>query len=209
MAKKVTEDLPSSEFEVKNVVATAHVDIKDRLDLAQIAKTLELEYDPDRFPGIVMRVEEPKATLLIFSTAKMVITGLRRTQDAQGAVEAAIEKLKKVRDLPSAEVKIVNLVASGSLNVQINLNMGTLVLENAMYEPEVFPGLIYRMKDPKAVFLIFFSGKFVCTGIRDKKTIREAVSKLTKEIVEKDLVHVTKSWKEHEDITWRSILELK
>ena len=202
MPETIDNEIPSPEFEVKNVVATAHVDIEEKMDLTEIARNLSVEYDPERFPGVIMRLEEPRATLLIFSTGKMVITGLRKSQDAEVAVEAAIEKIRTIRDFPSAEVKIVNLVASGSLNVQIDLNTGALVLENAMYEPEVFPGLIYRMQEPKAVFLIFFTGKFVCTGIREKKTIKEAVEKLSKEVVDMDLIFTQKTWEKYEDITF-------
>jgi len=51
-------------------------------------------------------------------------------------------------------------------------------MDNVMYEPEQFPGLIYRMKEPKVVMLLFASGKLVCTGAKHEDMVREAVEKL-------------------------------
>ena len=57
-----------------------------------------------------------------------------------------------------------------------------------MYEPEEFPGLIYQMRDPKVVILLFASGKIVCTGAKKEKEVHKAIEKLRKELVEKDLI---------------------
>jgi hypothetical protein len=51
-----------------------------------------------------------------------------------------------------------------------------------MYEPEQFPGLIYRMDDPKAVILLFASGKLVCTGAKKESDIFQAVTKLKRSL---------------------------
>jgi len=47
-----------------------------------------------------------------------------------------------------------------------------------MYEPEQFPGLIYRMKDPKTVLLLFASGKLVCTGAKSEEMVYESIVKI-------------------------------
>ena len=105
----------------------------------------------------------------------MVITGLELVQDAEKAVSKLLKKLKKFGIRSSdPEITIQNIVANGDLHTIINLNKAVLLMEFVMYEPEVFPGLIYNMKDPRAVFLLFSTGKFVCTGIKKKGNIRKS-----------------------------------
>ena len=106
-----------------------------------------------------MRIEKPRATILIFSTGKMVVTGMRKANQAERVVEKVVKNVKKAGiKLSNPEIVIQNIVASGDLHTNVDLNMAAIVMENAMYEPEVFPGLIYRMQDPKTVFLIFSTG---------------------------------------------------
>ena len=76
------------------------------------------------------------------------------------------------------------MVASVTLDFSINLETIALTLENSLYEPEQFPGLIYRMAVPKVVILIFGSGKLVCTGAKSEEQIHEAVDILVKELKE-------------------------
>jgi transcription initiation factor TFIID TATA-box-binding protein len=168
------------DYKIENVVATVTLEITEKIDLNQIArKHGDAEYNPERFPGLVMRIQDPKATFLIFSTGKMVVTGLRQAADAPRGVEKAIKNIKKAGiKVANPEIVIQNIVASGDLHTNIDLNMAAIVMENVMYEPEVFPGLIYRMKEPKTVFLIFSTGKIVCTGAKNADVVREAVLKL-------------------------------
>jgi transcription initiation factor TFIID TATA-box-binding protein len=167
-------------------------------------KIPDVEYNPERFPGVIMRIENPRATFLIFTTGKMVLTGLKKASQAKAAVDKAVKKLNKTGvKVWDPEIAIVNIVASGDLGVHVDLNMAALVMEYAMYEPEVFPGLIYRLQDPRAVFLIFSTGKIVCTGIKNEESVGEAVQKLKKEIEEMDLTVDTEySGQEYQDITF-------
>ena len=168
------------DYKIENVVGTVTVEITEKIDLNQIARRLaDVEYNPERFPGLVMRIEKPKATFLIFSTGKMVVTGLRRASEADKVVEKVVKNLKKsgIR-VSNPSIIIQNIVASGNLHTTIDLNMAAIVLDYEMYEPEVFPGLIYRMQDPKTVFLIFSTGRIVCTGAKNAEVVREAVLKL-------------------------------
>lgn len=178
-----TEEL---DYKIENVVATVTLKIKEKIDLNVIArKYADVEYNPERFPGLVMRIEKPKATILIFSTGKMVVTGLRKASEAEEVVDRVIKRIKKARiDVSEPEIIIQNIVASGDLHTNIDLNMAAVVMEYAMYEPEVFPGLIYRMQDPKTVFLIFSTGRIVCTGGKTKEIVAEAVKKLHEEVKE-------------------------
>jgi len=174
------------DYKIENVVATVNVEITEKMDLNQIArKHGDAEYNPERFPGLVMRISDPKATFLIFSTGKMVVTGLRRADEAARGVEKAIKNIKKAGiKVANPEITIQNIVASGDLHTNIDLNMAAIVMENVMYEPEVFPGLIYRMKEPKTVFLIFSTGKIVCTGAKNSEVVKDAVLNLNRVVRE-------------------------
>jgi len=118
----------------------------------------------------------------------MVITGFKIAKDAEKAVNKLLKKIKKIGIKSSnPEIVIVNIVANGDLHMFINLNKAVLLMKYVMYEPEVFPGLVYHMKDPRAVFLLFSTGKFVCTGIKEKKILKKAVLKLKLEINNLDI----------------------
>jgi len=177
---------PDLDYKIENVVATVVLDIKEKIDLNIIArKYADVEYNPERFPGLVMRIATPKATILIFSTGKMVVTGLRKASEAKIVVDTVIKRIRKAKiDISNPRITIQNIVASGDLHTNIDLNMAAVVMEYAMYEPEVFPGLIYRMQDPKTVFLIFSTGRIVCTGGKTKEIVAQAVRKLHQEVKE-------------------------
>ncbi len=177
------------DYKINNVVATAKIDLIEKIDLVKIARKLhDAEYHPERFPGVIFRQDNPRATFLIFSTGNMVVTGLEIVADAEKAVSKLLKKVKKIGIKSSnPEIVIQNIVANGDLHTLINLNKAVLLIEFVMYEPEVFPGLIYYMKDPRAVFLLFSTGKFVCTGIKEKKILKKAILKLKREINNMDV----------------------
>jgi transcription initiation factor TFIID TATA-box-binding protein len=192
------------DYKIENVVATAAVEITEKIDLVRIARKYnDVEYNPERFPGLVMRIEKPRGTILIFSTGKMVITGLRKAAEAEGVMEKVVKNIKKAGiKVANPEITIQNIVASGDLHTNIDLNMAAIVMEQAMYEPEVFPGLIYRMQDPKTVFLVFSTGRIVCTGAKQKEVVREAVLKLNREVRELGVNREFIDEKEYQDITY-------
>ena len=192
------------DYKIENVVGTVVVEITEKVDLNQIARKLpDVEYNPERFPGLVMRIEKPRATILIFSTGKMVVTGLRKASESGKVVQKVIKNIKKAGiDVKNPVITIQNIVASGDLHTNIDLNMAAIVMEYAMYEPEVFPGLIYRMQDPKTVFLIFSTGRIVCTGAKDKSVVREAVLKLNKEVRELGIAKKNLDSIDYEDISF-------
>ncbi len=192
------------DYKIENVVGTVVVEIEEKVDLNQIARKLpDVEYNPERFPGLVMRIEKPRATILIFSTGKMVVTGLRKASESDKVVQKVIKNIKKAGiDVKNPVITIQNIVASGDLHTNIDLNMAAIVMEYAMYEPEVFPGLIYRMQDPKTVFLIFSTGRIVCTGAKEKSIVREAVLKLNKEVRELGIAKKNLDSGDYEDISF-------
>ena len=192
------------DYKIENVVGTVVLEIKEKIDLNIIARKHEdVEYNPERFPGLVMRITDPKATFLIFSTGKMVVTGLRRADEAGPGVKKVVKKIKKAGiEVSNPKITIQNIVASGDLHTNIDLNMAAIIMEYAMYEPEVFPGLIYRMQEPKTVFLIFSTGRIVCTGAKNKEVVREAVLKLNREVRELGVARKDLAESEYEGISF-------
>ena len=177
--------IPEYDYRIENVVATAKYTSKpQKIDLLRISRReYESEYNPDRFPGLIMRIAKPKATAIVFSTGKLVITGMRKEEDSRVVVDLITKRIQNTGiDINSPSITIRNVVASGNLYMSIDLDAASLVLENAMYEPEVFPGLVYRMQDPKCVFLIFSTGKVVCVGLKSEDVVDGAFIKLRQEV---------------------------
>lgn len=192
------------DFNINNVVATVKFALSEKIELNKIARNApDAEYNPVRFPGLILRLENPKASFLIFTTGSMVITGLKTVDVIEKALKRVVKRLKKYGiKLPEPKIKIQNLVASGDLHSNINLNKAVLEMETAMYEPEIFPGLIYHMNDPKAVFLIFSTGKIVCTGVKKEESVKEAILQLHKDIKNYDLTFDPSIEEEYDQIVF-------
>jgi transcription initiation factor TFIID TATA-box-binding protein len=171
---------------VENMVSA--ITLNQKIDLKNLVEiTTGLEYNPDRFPGVVYRVREPKLAMLIFSSGKVICTGARSKEDIERAVENLLEKLKEggieVKEKPGIEIQ--NIVASAKVDFRVNLDLLAMESENTEYEPEQFPGLVFRLAEPKTVMLIFRSGKMIITGAKtqgDAQKAAEETNKIIKEI---------------------------
>jgi len=177
---------------VENVVASAV--LNQRINLFDIVNAFDettVEYNPEQFPGLVFRLKKPKTATLIFSSGKMVCTGSKSEKAAVKAVHRVVDELKGrgINIYNQPEITIQNIVSSGSLPGKIDLEKCAYGLERTMYEPEQFPGLIYRMNQPKVVLLLFASGKFVCTGARKEEQVHEAVNNLHKQLTDLKLLY--------------------
>ena len=189
----ITEVRPLAKHEayinIENVVATAT--LNQRIDLNSIVRLFPgVEYRPERFPGLVYRLKKPKTATLIFSSGKMVCTGAKSERQARKAVMKVVDELKRngIVILGKPEIQIQNIVASAGLGGKIDLEKTTYSLKRTMYEPEQFPGLIYRMDDPKVVILIFTTGKLVYTGAKKEAEVSTAITKLKETLEEKGLI---------------------
>ena len=174
-----------AEIIVVNVVASAS--IGKELMLQDIAFQLEgAEYDQDRFPGLIYKLAEPKTAVLIFRSGKVVCPGARSIPDVHVAINKVVDELR-VLDMPvkdEPDIVIQNIVATTNLESTLNLIQIAMSLgfENVEYEPEAFPGLVYRMDDPKVVLLLFGSGKMICVGAREVNDIKNAVRNIKEEL---------------------------
>ncbi|KAL1410307.1 TATA-binding protein (TBP) [Vanrija albida] len=170
---------------LQNIVAT--VNLECRLDLKTIAlHARNAEYNPKRFAAVVMRIRDPKTTALIFASGKMVVTGAKSEDDSRLASRKYARIIQKLGfDAKFAEFKIQNIV--GSCDVKFPIRLEGLAFSHgafSSYEPELFPGLIYRMIKPKVVLLIFVSGKIVLTGAKVREEIYMAFNQIYSVLVE-------------------------
>ena len=172
-------------LKIENVVASAS--IAEELNLWDIHEALDdSEYDPDNFPGLIYKLEEPNTSQLLFSSGKMVCTGGVTLEEPQESVEKVKRLLNEnsIETADEVEAEIQNIVASYNLNTDLNLNSVaiSLGLERVEYEPEQFPGLVYRLQGSPVVLLLFGSGRMVCTGGKNEEQLREGVEHVKDEL---------------------------
>ncbi|MFH1506798.1 MAG: TATA-box-binding protein [archaeon] len=167
------------DIRVVNIVVSSS--LEHDIPLEKMAATLSnTEYNPEQFPGLVIRIKEPKTSALIFSSGKIVCTGARTLEKVEESVQQIIESLKKIgiKITIKPVIKVQNIVASGSIGMDLNLNTLAMKLENTEYEPEQFPGLVYKLMEAKATFLLFSNGKVVCTGTKSEAEVHKALDML-------------------------------
>jgi transcription initiation factor TFIID TATA-box-binding protein len=172
-------------LKIENVVASGV--IAESIDLNEVSSKIKsCELNTKRFPGAVYRIENPKIASLIFSSGKVVLTGIRDDKALKDGLAIIIKSLKEagVDTLDVPRVAVTNIVCSYDIGKYINLNkvVVTLNLENIEYEPEQFPGLVYRIKDPKIVALLFSSGKIILTGGKNLDDIKKGLDFLEQKL---------------------------
>ena len=170
-----------SNLKIQNIVATASLGTKVPL-VKLVRSQANTEYNPEQFPGLVLRIKNPKSAVLVFSSGNLVCTGTKSTAQVKQVIIQVIKQLRKigVKVIGVPKISVQNIVASGSINLVLNLNELALKLENTEYEPEQFPGLVYKLEEPNATFLLFSNGKLVCTGTKNKQQLEESMKKLIK-----------------------------
>ncbi len=181
MAKKKVEKKADGNVSVQVVNIVVSTSLGHDIPLEKMAATLSnTEYNPEQFPGLVIRIKEPKTSALIFSSGKVVCTGARTLDDVDQSIQKIIKSLEKIgiKITIKPEINIQNIVASGAVGLDLNLNTLAMKLENTEYEPEQFPGLVYKLTSHKATFLLFSNGKIVCTGTKSEEEVHRAVEKL-------------------------------
>ncbi len=180
-SKKVEK--PEDSLKVQNIVATTS--LEEQVSLSKLARTQpNTEYNPETFPGLVLRIKQPKSAVLVFSSGNLVCTGVKSIAQVREVVDQVIKQLKKigVHVKIKPKINVQNIVASGTISLDLNLNTLSLELENTEYEPEQFPGLVYKLADPTATFLLFSNGKLVCTGTKNKEQLEESMRQLNKNV---------------------------
>jgi transcription initiation factor TFIID TATA-box-binding protein len=170
-----------TEFNVKVENVVSFVALNKPIPLNKLVDSIEnAEYEPEQFPGLVYRIQDPRAAALIFSSGKIVCTGAKSIDKSKEAVTKVVKRIREtgIRLPTKFHIKVENIVASAKIDAKLNLEEITFALENAEYEPEQFPGLVYRISEPRVAFLLFSSGKIICTGAHNINDIHTALGKL-------------------------------
>ena len=179
----VMASLKKSNLKIQNIVATTS--LGKPVSLTKLARSQSnTEYNPEQFPGLVLRIKEPKSAVLVFSSGNLVCTGTKSVAQVKQVIDAVIKQIAKIgiKITDKPKITVQNIVASGSIDFSLNLNFLALQLENTEYEPEQFPGLVYKLADPPATFLLFSNGKLVCTGTKNKQQLEESMKQLNKNV---------------------------
>ncbi len=162
------------DIKVHNVVASMRVN--ERIPLTRLAEYVEnVEYEPDQFPGLVLRLNEPKSAALIFSNGKVVSTGTKSAREAAQAIDRLLSIFNDLSiPIKNEQYNIDNVVASTHVGKPLNLTNIAFNLDETEYEPDQFPGLVYRQTETGVVFLLFRTGKIICTGAKSEEQIIES-----------------------------------
>ncbi len=167
---------------IQNIVLSVTYEDTE-FNLEKLARSLDgAVYDPESFPGVVYKSEDPRASFLIFASGKMNCVGAKSLNDANQAIRKLTGKLRKahIKVKTEPKIEVQNIVASVNFGRKFNLEHIARSFENTEYEPEVFPGLVFRLDDPKAVLLLFVSGKGVCAGAKSMRDVNRAAQKTSK-----------------------------
>lgn len=178
----------SSEIEIVNVVASGSLPVE--LDLQQVATDIGepvAKYDPEKYPGMYLRFGDDGPLITVYRTGKYIITGPKSEETSYSLREEFLKRLSEMGVIEKAEdewFSIQNYVCTGDLEVAQNLSALAigLGLERTEYEPEQFPGLIYRPDSFEIVILVFATGKVVLTGAKEVQTAERAFDKFRKDI---------------------------
>jgi transcription initiation factor TFIID TATA-box-binding protein len=179
----IKKTVKKMEYKIVNLVASSSLGAS--LDLYNLATAIpEVEYEPEQFPGAILKLDEPKVSLLLFKNGNIIISGASCEKDIKAAIKKASKVINEVQSsVPIKDrvtYKIVNLVATSNLNKQIDLFNAAVTLDNIEYEPEQFPGAIVRIFNPKLTMLLFKNGKLICAGAKSEEDIVKGLNKLKK-----------------------------
>lgn len=176
--------LKGIEYTITNIVASSNLGLE--LDLFLIAtKIPQVEYEPEQFPGAILKFDDPKATILLFKNGKIVCVGCKSEAKIAETIAKTVKLLtpyakKIIKKTKRPEFEITNIVASANLGMGLDLYTIASEVENVEYEPEQFPGAILKFREPKASLLLFKNGKVICAGSKDEKSIEAALMKAKK-----------------------------
>ena len=178
------EDLYRS-LKIENIVASGRV--AEALDIEYLSGALDgCVLNKKKFPGAVYHMKKPEIALLLFSSGKIVMTGISNRDEFQEGLSSIVSQLQEhgIETLASPDFVISNMVCSYYSGDFINLNKVVLTLshESVEYEPEQFPGLVYRIDNPKVVALLFSSGKFILTGAKNLDDVKLSINYLTERL---------------------------
>ena len=163
------------EIKVENMIYKIAFDQNiDLVKFMENVKSSRVEYNPKSFSGVIYRVDDPRVSLLIFDSGKVMCAGAKCRDDVDRALCKLLEKFNagkiEIKSYPTIEVQ--NIVAAGNLGFKVNLDVLAMECENMEYEPEQFPAVILRLDDPEVSVSIFSTGKINITGAKSEESVK-------------------------------------
>ncbi|MEM4256847.1 MAG: TATA-box-binding protein [Candidatus Diapherotrites archaeon] len=175
------------QYTIVNIVASSSLNAN--IDLYNLAVSVpNVEYEPEQFPGAILKLKEPKVSMLIFKNGKIICSGASSESQIPLAIYKASKMIheiqKSVKVQKNAPYTVVNLVTTGSLKMNLDLFKTAMESDNVEYEPEQFPGAILRIHDPKLTLLLFKNGKLICAGAKNEELLKKGLRKAAKMVKE-------------------------
>jgi len=172
-------------YTIVNLVASSNLNAT--LDLYNLAISISnIEYEPEQFPGAILKLKEPKVSMLLFKNGKVICSGASSEEQIAQAIRKASKLIheiqKEVKVQRTVKYNVVNLVATANLNQNLDLFEIAMDLDNVEYEPEQFPGAILRIAEPKLTLLLFKNGKMICAGAKKESLLRKGL-KVASELI--------------------------
>ena len=172
-------------YTIVNLVASAN--LRGTLDLYNLAmSTPNIEYEPEQFPGAILKLKEPKVSMLLFKNGKVICSGANTEKEISQGIKKASKLVHEIQPeikvLRRVTYTVVNLVATAALNQTVDLFQAALSLDNVEYEPEQFPGAIVRITDPKITLLLFKNGKIICAGAKTEALLKKGLNRAARMI---------------------------
>lgn len=174
-------------YTIVNIVASGNLNAT--VDLYNLAITVpNIEYEPEQFPGAILKLKEPKVSMLIFKNGKVICSGASSEEQIPMAIYKASKMIHEIQ--PSVKIQkkadytVVNIVSTANLHMTLDLFKTAMELDNVEYEPEQFPGAILRIHDPKVTLLLFKNGKVICAGAKNEELLKKGLKKAAKMIRE-------------------------
>jgi transcription initiation factor TFIID TATA-box-binding protein len=165
------------DIEVQNVVVKAT--FGHRFDLDEIAASLSnVEINPEKYNYIIYRMDNPEVVILIYASGVMVTVSARSKKDSIRAIQNTISRLSElwIRVHPDPEIEVRNILAKVTLPGGVNIELAAMMLEDTMYEPEQFPGLIYKPSEDIGI-IIHHTGNMIVTGAKTEHEMERVVKR--------------------------------
>jgi transcription initiation factor TFIID TATA-box-binding protein len=173
---------------IVNAVGSGNLGLE--LDLFELESDFHLpftEYDPSNYHGLYLRLVEDGPLITVYRSGKYIINGCSTFEQLFGTNDRFLTELSELGIVATdaeAEFSVQNVVCTTQLDDVVDLNTLSIALglESVEYEPEQFPGLIYRPTDYAAVLLVFANGKIVITGAPDVDVAKNAFEHLQERV---------------------------
>lgn len=178
-------------FRIVNIVST--LNFNTRIDLTEItSKFTGVAYNPSNFPGLVFRIKQFEASILIFKTGRAVCSGTRSMEQLDNAVSELYNRLTVAGiNVGKPNTKVQNVVITGNIGKILFVEEASQLLDKILYDPEIFPGLIYMDPDNHCSLLLFSSGNYVCAGTREVQNAYNSVKHVRTRLLDMGLI---KEW---------------